>query len=86
MSGPGRGGARPRLAAVPPSADPAPPSGAAPPARSDTLVWVLAAALALLAGALAVEARRAGVLAERLQASETRLAGPRPGWPPTTAT
>jgi len=36
-------------------------------------VWVLAAALALALGALAVEARRAGQLSERLVATEARL-------------
>jgi hypothetical protein len=77
VSAPGGGPTRPRLVAVPPSEAPddAPRPGAveAGPARGSRWVWVLAALLVLSFAGLAIEARRAAQLAERLAASEARL-------------
>jgi hypothetical protein len=78
VSAPGGGPTRPRLVAVPspeaPGDAPAPSAGeAGGPARGSRWVWVLAALLGLCFAGLAVEARRAAQLAERLAASEARL-------------
>jgi hypothetical protein len=78
VSGGAGGPGRPRLVPVPPD-EPAP--GAAPEARPEEgtaarrtpLVWLLAAALVLAAIGFALEARRAGLLADRLAAAEARL-------------
>jgi hypothetical protein len=78
VSSPGGGPTRPRLVAVPPADAPSEPAairpaGGARAAGAGRWVWVLAVLLVLSFAGLAVEARRAAQLAERLAASEARL-------------
>jgi hypothetical protein len=80
LSGPAGGPTRPRLVAVPPpEPSSSPPSAPRPqPAagafRGSPWVWILAVLLGLCFAGLALEARRAAQLGERLAASEARLA------------